>query len=134
MQDTKQVLAQLREAKFAGEEQREKVAGLQAELAGSRQQVQAGEQSRREVQAELEAQAKQQQHLLDELSQSQVCPITDCFVPCAHSAPALLPAAAVLFACSTSSAGILSLLLICSTCKSVHASPSDCLTCCSSGH
>ena len=89
MQDTKQVLAQLREANFAGEEQRDKVVALQTELVGSQQRAQAAEQSRREVEAGLEVQAKQQQHLLDELSQSQVCPTSGCCVHCSLSAPLL---------------------------------------------
>ena len=74
MQDTKQVLAKLREANFAAEEQRDKLLRVQTELEGKQQQLQAAQQTMTELQAELQAQAKQQQHLLDELSHSQVVP------------------------------------------------------------
>lgn len=75
LQDTKEVLAQLREANFAAGEQRDKMVVLQTELTGQQQQaqlVQQAQQTSAELEAELALQVKQQQHLLDELSQSQV--------------------------------------------------------------
>ena len=73
LQDTKEVLAHLREANFAAGEQRDKMAVLQTEAAGQQQQAQLAQQTSAELEAELALQVKQQQHLLDELSQSQVC-------------------------------------------------------------
>lgn len=73
VQDTKEVLAQLREAKFATGELQDKVAALQEELAGRQEQVLLAQQTNVDLNAELALQVKQQQHLLDELSQSQVC-------------------------------------------------------------
>lgn len=73
VQDTKQVLAQLREADLAAKEQQDKVLALQTELASSHQQLHLAQQSSAELQTELDLQKTQQQHLLDELSQSQVC-------------------------------------------------------------
>ncbi|KAL3145047.1 hypothetical protein ABBQ32_003538 [Trebouxia sp. C0010 RCD-2024] len=71
VQDTKQVLAQLREADFAAKEQQDKMLALQTELASGHQQVHLAHQKTAELEAELDLQSKQQQHLLDELSQSQ---------------------------------------------------------------
>lgn len=73
MQDTKEVLAQLREANFAAGEQRDRMVALQTEVAGRQQQAQLAQQTSADLEAELALQVKQQQHLLDELSQSQVC-------------------------------------------------------------
>lgn len=67
------MLAQLREANFAAGEQRDKLVSLQTEVAGRQQQAQLAQQTSAELEAELALQVKQQQHLLDELSQSQVC-------------------------------------------------------------
>lgn len=74
LQDVKNALAQLREANFATAEQKDRVVALQTELEGSQQQVQLVQQSNGELREELSVQGKQQQHLLDELSQSQVGP------------------------------------------------------------
>ena len=87
MQDTKEVLAQLREANFAAGEQRDKVVALQTEVAGRQQQAQLAQQTSAELEAELALQVKQQQHLLDELSQSQVCLL---FPYCCSQGPASL--------------------------------------------
>lgn len=78
VQDTKQVLAQLREADFAAKEQQDKMLALQTELASGHQQVHLAHQKTAELEAELDLQSKQQQHLLDELSQSQVCFLHSC--------------------------------------------------------
>lgn len=79
VQDTKEVLAQLREANFAAGEQREKVVALQTEVVSRQQQAQQAQQAGAELEAELALQVGQQQHLLDELSQSQVPPL---YFPC----------------------------------------------------
>ena len=67
------MLAQLREANFAAGEQRDRMVALQTEVAGRQQQAQLAQQTSADLEAELALQVKQQQHLLDELSQSQVC-------------------------------------------------------------
>lgn len=74
MQDTKEVLAELREARFAGQEQQESLAGLEAQLAAGGQQLARAQQNIAELEEEVAVQSRQQQHLLDELAQSQVCP------------------------------------------------------------
>ena len=78
VQDTKHVLAQLREADFAAKEQQDKMLALQTELASSQQEVQLAQQKTAELETELGLQMKQHQHLLDELSQSQVCFLHGC--------------------------------------------------------
>lgn len=73
VQDTKKVLAELRDAKFAAEEQQERVTALEAAVAAATQQVSTAQQSNAGLEKEVLLQSQQQQHLLDELSQSQVC-------------------------------------------------------------
>ncbi len=81
MQDTKLVLAELREAKFGAEELQESVTGLETELTAAVQQMAVAQQNNAELEEEVVVQGRQQQHLLDELSQSQV-PVTAPFNAC----------------------------------------------------
>lgn len=67
------MLAELRDAKFAAEEQQERVTALEAGMAGATQQVSTAQQNNARLEEEVLLQSQQQQHLLDELSQSQVC-------------------------------------------------------------
>lgn len=72
IQDTKKVLAELREAKFAAEEQQESLTALEAAMAATTHQLSTAQQSNASLEKEVLLQGQQQQHLLDELSQSQV--------------------------------------------------------------
>ena len=82
------MLAELREAKFAAEEQQDRVTGLQADLAAAIHQAAIAQQSNTKLQEEALVHSRQQQHLLDELSQSQVAPSLHYTVCCTfnHSA------------------------------------------------
>jgi len=73
VQDTKKVLAELRDANFAAEEQQESLTALEASIEAATQQLSTAQQSNAELEKEVLLQSQQQQHLLDELSQSQVC-------------------------------------------------------------
>ncbi|KAL0021976.1 hypothetical protein WJX77_002082 [Trebouxia sp. C0004] len=71
VEDTKKVLAELRDANFAAEEQQESLTALEAALAAATQQLSTAQQSKARLETEVLLQSQQQQHLLDELSQSQ---------------------------------------------------------------
>ena len=73
MQSTREMLAKLRDADFDAEERKEEFEALQAQLAGSLTKLADAEKASGKLQEEVAAQAKQQQHLLDELSLAQVC-------------------------------------------------------------
>ncbi len=69
VQDTKKVLAELRDANFAAEEQQESLTALEASIEAATQQLSTAQQSNAELEKEVLLQSQQQQHLLDELSQ-----------------------------------------------------------------
>ena len=67
------MLAELRDANFAAEEQQERLTALEAAMAAATQHMLTAQQSNARLEKEVLLQSQQQQHLLDELSQSQVC-------------------------------------------------------------
>lgn len=78
VQDTKKVLAEVREAKFRTQEQQEALTRLNSDLAAAKAETFDATQSMSELEQEAQLQQAQQQHLLDELSRSQVL----CILPC----------------------------------------------------
>lgn len=75
LQDTKKVLAEVREAKFLTQEQQEALTTLNSHLAAAKAETFNATQAIGELEQQAQVQQAQEQHLLDELSRSQVWPL-----------------------------------------------------------
>lgn len=72
VQDTRKVLAEVREAKFMAQEQQEALSSLNSHLASAKAEAFTATQTIEELEEQGQQQHSQQQHLLDELSRAQV--------------------------------------------------------------
>ena len=67
------MLAEVREAKFLAQEQQEALTSLNSHLAAAKAETLNATQTIGELEQQAQLQQAQEQHLLDELSRSQVC-------------------------------------------------------------